>query len=164
MNFLIRPAAETDYHGLEILFEEIDAYHRNALPRVFRKPEGSWRTPNFLLDVLADPNAVIFAAGCGNQIIGLLYAYIRVTPEIPIRVPCGVGEVDQLVAMERYRRCGVGKALMERAHQWAGEMRLDRLELSVWNFNTGALAFYRALGYEPAFHRMWKSRLFPDTT
>lgn len=94
MDFLIRPATEKDYLGLEILFEVIDAYHRDALARVFKKPEGSWRTPNFLLDVLADPNAVIFVAECRNQIIGLLYAYIRVTPEIPIRVPCGVGEVD----------------------------------------------------------------------
>jgi GNAT superfamily N-acetyltransferase len=65
-------------------------------------------------------------------------------------------EIDHIVVKQEYRRHGVGKALMEGVHQWAGEMELDRLELSVWNFNKDAQDFYRGLGYEPAFVRMWK--------
>jgi ribosomal protein S18 acetylase RimI-like enzyme len=156
MNFSIRQATEKDNAGLNVLFEEIDALHRDALPHVFRKPDGPARARDFLLEVLADQNAVIFIAEIEDKVIGLVYAYVRLTREIPIRIPSRVGEVDHLVVKQEYRREGVGKALMERVHQWAAQRNLDRLELSVWNFNLGAQDFYRELGYERAFIRMWK--------
>jgi diamine N-acetyltransferase len=154
MDFSIRQATEKDYAGLNALFEEIDEYHREALPQIFRKPDGPSRTRDFLLGVLAEQNAVIFIAETQNLIIGLVYAYIRSIPEIPIRIPCRVGEIDQLIVKQEYRRYGVGQSLMERVHQWADQMELGRLELSVWDFNKGAQDFYRALNYEPAFIRM----------
>jgi diamine N-acetyltransferase len=160
MDFSIRQAEEKDYSGLNILFEEIDEHHRKALPQVFRKPDGPARAFDFLTTTLADPNAVLFIAETQDQIIGLLYGYIRIIPEIPIRIPCRIGEVDTLVVAQRFRRLGIGKALMERAHDWAGHMKLDRLELSVWNFNTGAQDFYREMDYRPAFVRMWKNGPF----
>jgi GNAT superfamily N-acetyltransferase len=160
MDFSIRQATEKDYEGLNALFEEIDEHHRKALPRIFRKPDGPARSRDFLSAVLADQNAVIFIAEIQDRIIGLIYAYIRSIPDIPIRIPRRVGEIDQLIVRHEYRRCGVGKTLMETIHQWAGHMKLDRLELSVWDFNRGARDFYRELGYEPAFIRMSKDGPF----
>ena len=157
MNFSIRQATEQDFSGLNDLFEEIDAYHRNALPHVFRKPDGPARTKEFLSGVLADQNAVIFIGESEGKIIGLVYAYVRSVQETPIRIPSRVGEVDHIVVKQAYRRCGVGRALMERIHQWAAQMKVNRLELSVWNFNNEAQDFYRGLGYGPAFIRMWKA-------
>ena len=156
MDFSIREAAEKDYAGMNALFEEIDEYHRKALPQIFRNPEGPARTREFISGAIADQNAVIFIAEMRNEIIGLAYAYVRTIPELAIRIPCRAGEVDQIIVHEKYRRCGIGKALMERIDQWAGQMKLDRLELSVWNFNEPARGFYRRLGYEHAFIRMWK--------
>jgi len=156
MDFSIRQAMEEDYAGLNALFVEIDEHHRKALPHVFRKPDGPARTRDFLSAILADQNAAIFVAEIQGRIIGLVHAYIRSIPEIPIRIPCRAGEIDNIVVKQEYRRHGVGKALMKIAHQWAGQMKLDRLELSVWDFNEEAQDFYRALGYEPAFIRMWK--------
>jgi ribosomal protein S18 acetylase RimI-like enzyme len=160
MDFSIRQATEKDYAGLNALLEEIDEHHRKALPQVFRKPDGPARTRDFLSGALADQNAVIFVAEIQAQIIGLVYAYVRSIPDIPIRVPCRAGEIDMIVVAQKYRRCGVGKALMETVHQWADQMKLDRLELSVWAFNEGARDFYRELDYEPAFIRMWKTGSF----
>lgn len=48
MDFSIRRAKEADFAGLNALFEEIDEYHRNALPHVFRKPDGRARTREFI--------------------------------------------------------------------------------------------------------------------
>jgi diamine N-acetyltransferase len=156
MDFSIRQAVEEDYAGLNALFEEIDEHHRKALPHVFRKPDGPARNKDFLFAILTDQNAVIFIAETQGRIIGLVHAYIRQIPEIPIRIPYRVGEVDNIIVKKEYRRRGVGRALMNMAHQWAGQTKLNRLELSVWDFNKGAQDFYRELGYEPAFIRMWK--------
>ena len=46
------------------------------------------------------------------------------------------------------RRMGVGKALMERVNQWAKERELESVQLTVWDFNQGAIEFYKALGYD----------------
>ena len=146
--------------GRNALLEEIDEHHRKALPQVFRKADGVARTRDVLTAALADEKAVVFLAEIQNQIIGFVYAYVRSIPDIPIRVPCRVGEIDMIAVARSYRRCGAGKALMETAHQWAGKMKLERLELSVWAFNQGARDFYEELEYEPAFIRMWKTGPF----
>jgi GNAT superfamily N-acetyltransferase len=156
INFSIRKATKKDYSGMEALFAEIDTHHREALPQVFRKPGGPARTKDFLYAVLADRESVIFIAESDDRIIGLVYACIRKYPDTPIRVPYRTGEIDQLIVNKKYRRYGIGKALMEKAEQWASEMKLDRLELSVWDFNQSARFFYQDLGYAPVFHRMWK--------
>jgi diamine N-acetyltransferase len=163
MDFSIRQVAENDYEELNALFEEIDEHHRNALPHIFKKPDGPARTREFLAGVIADRSTVIFIAEMQSQIIGLVYAYIRSVPEVPIRISYRAGEVDQLIVKKKYRYLGVGKALMEMVHQWAGQMKLDRLELNVWDFNQTARDFYRELDYEPAFHRMWKRGPFPQS-
>jgi diamine N-acetyltransferase len=158
LDFSIRLVTKNDYAELNTLFEELDEYHRKALPQIFRKPDGSARSWDFLQGVLADQNAVIFIAEIQNLIIGLVYAYVRSIPEIPIKIPSRAGEIDQIIVRQEYRRYGVGKALMERIHQWADQMKLERLELSVWNFNKEAQDFYQELDYEPAFVRMWKNQ------
>ncbi len=162
MSFSIRQAVDTDFAKLNDLFDELDEHHRKALPHIFRKPDGPPRTQDFLSGVLADQNAVIFVAEIQDQIIGLVYAYIRVIPEIPIRIPCRAGEVDQIIVKQKYRQLGIGRALMERVNQWADRMKLDRLELSVWNFNDEARDFYQELDYRIAFVRMWKNGPFPS--
>jgi diamine N-acetyltransferase len=160
MDFLIRRAEEKDFAGLNSLLEEIDEYHRKALPHVFRKPDGPARPRDFLSGTLVDENAVIFVAEINDKLIGLVFAYVRATPEISIRIPCRAGEIDMIVVSQKYRHCGAGKALMEAVNQWAGRMKLDRLELCVWDFNKGAQDFYRELDYESAFIRLWKTGPF----
>jgi GNAT superfamily N-acetyltransferase len=160
MDFSIRTAAEKDYEGLNALFEEIDEHHRNALPQVFKKVDGPARARDFLCGVMADPNAVIFVAEIQERIIGLAHVFVRPIPEIPILIPYHTGEVDTIIVAHHYRGCGIGKALMEKVEQWAGQLKLERLELSVWNFNKEARDFYQELSYEPAVIRMWKNGPF----
>jgi len=46
---------------------------------------------------------------------------------------------------------------MEEAHQWVLGKGATQIELIVWEFNEGAIAFYEKLGYETAYRKMWKS-------
>jgi len=62
--------------------------------------------------------------------------------------------IDSLAVKEGFRRSGVGRALMERAHQWARDKGVTQVELGVWEFNEGAMAFYEKLGYRPASRKM----------
>lgn len=65
--------------------------------------------------------------------------------------------IGDLVVRKRFRRSGVGQSLVERAHQWALDKGAVQVELSVWEFNKEAIAFYEKLGYRTASRRMWNS-------
>lgn len=76
------------------------------------------------------------------DVVGFLCAGTR--PHWSGQVDAYVGE---LVVAERAEGHGVGHLLMARAEQWAQEAGHDRLTLETGAANTGALAFYAALGY-----------------
>ena len=50
--------------------------------------------------------------------------------------------------VREYRRRGIGRRLMEATIKKARERGLEKLELSVYSSNEGAIAFYKKLGFE----------------
>ena len=62
--------------------------------------------------------------------------------------------VNGVGVAERHRRGGVGRALIEHAHAWAQARGLGEVELTVWNANRNAIAFYQRLGYTTAVRRL----------
>lgn len=47
---------------------------------------------------------------------------------------------------------------MAAVHALADELGADEVQLSVWAFNEGAVAFFAEHGFAPAFHRMVRRR------
>ena len=156
MEFFIREANQGDYEALCAIFAEADAMHREALPHIFREAAGPARSKDFVFEILADENAALFVAEHEGQIIGLVHVRVRETPDIPILVPRRYAVINDLVVKERFRRHGVGRALLERAERWALDKGATQVELVVWEFNKGAIAFYEELGYKTISRRMWK--------
>jgi len=157
MNFIVRVATPADYAGLGQVFEETDELHRHALPHVFRKPEQpAWRE-TFFAKIMRDANAALLVAEKEGDIIGFVHVFIGESPAIPIIIPRRHAVVENLAVVKRFRRFGIGTALMERAQRWAKSQNATQVDLHVWEFNTGAIAFYQKLGYTMASHRMWKS-------
>jgi ribosomal protein S18 acetylase RimI-like enzyme len=157
MDFSIREATTEDYGELGDLFAEGDVLHRQALPHVFREPDGPARTREYVAGLIADENVALFVAQGDGQLVGLVQIFIRETPGIPIMVARRYAVVDTLIVKEKFRRSGIGRTLMEKAHQWACDKGVNQVELNVWEFNTGAIAFYEELGYRTASRRMWRS-------
>ena len=157
MKFSVREATPEDYEGLCKVFAEADALHREALPHLFRKPDGPARTREYISGILADENTALFAAEREGELIGLVHILLREAPDIPIMVPRRYAVIDSLAVKEGSRRSGIGRALMERAHQWARDQGAIQVELNVWEFNEGAIAFYEKLGYSTASRKMCRS-------
>ena len=157
MDFFVREAAERDYDGLCELFAEADRLHRDALPKVFREPDGVARSESFVLEILENEGAALFVAERDAQLIGLVHVCIREARDIPILAPRRYAVIDGLVVKEAHRRSGVGTALAQRSHQWALDKGASQIELNVWEFNKNAIEFYEKLGYETASRKMWRS-------
>ena len=89
--------------------------------------------------------------------MGLIQIRLRDASDIPIMVSRTYATVGTLVVKSGFRRLGVGRALMERGHQWARAKGASQVELGVWEFNKGAKAFYERLGYHTASRKMCRA-------
>ena len=155
---IIRKATARDYDDLCLLINEIDELHRANVPHVFRESAGPVRDKDSVRGLLADETAGLFVAEAEGELVGFVHMVVRDTPDVAIFVPRRYAVVDTLVVRERSRRMGVGRALMERARNWATGSGASEIELNVYEFNEPAMAFYRSLGYRTLSRKM--SRLF----
>ncbi len=159
---LIREAVARDYENLNTLIDAVDRLHRDNLPQKFQESEGPVRDRNFILDLIADESVGLFVAEREAQLVGLVHIVIRDTPAIPILVPRRYAVIDNLVVKDGLRRTGIGRTLMNKAHNWASAKGAKLVELNVYDFNEAALAFYERLGYKTFSRQMSKSLRFDE--
>jgi GNAT superfamily N-acetyltransferase len=157
MEIIIRRAIEADYQQLCRLWDEVDRLHRQRLPYIFRRPEVPVREWNYFAGLLADEDVGIFLAELAGELVGFIHVLVAQARELSIFVPRRFAIVDNLVVTESSRRLGIGSLLMEEAEGWAREHGLTTIELTVYEFNQGAIALYEKTGYEKLSRRMIKS-------
>ncbi|NLG79133.1 MAG: GNAT family N-acetyltransferase [Firmicutes bacterium] len=156
MDVSIRQATANDFEALCELLEDVEALHREALPHVFRKPEGRGWIQEAVAAATTGDDAVIFVAESAGRAVGLVHASIGYAPDLPIMVPRRYVMIHDLVVGKDFRRVGIGRALVERVHEWALARDVAEVELNVWEFNRPALALYKEMGYETVRRRMSK--------
>ncbi len=110
-----------------------------SIPEAPRWSRTAWQ------ECLAEPAAVprvCFVAEAGQPLAG--FAVVARLPE-----HC---EVEAIAVDERYRRSGVGRALLGAMQDWAGNHGAGTLKLEVRASNDAALRLYRRAGFR-AFGR-----------
>jgi GNAT superfamily N-acetyltransferase len=145
---VVRPATPADYPALQVLFAQTDALHAAAEPGFFRVPEGVPRAEAFLDGLLAADDHV------HASVARVVWCQGRPVPDLEILEPGRRLLPIDLVEEGRRRRKGVGRALMQAAHDLGKEKGAGEAELNVWEFNREAILFYEALGYRPISRKM----------
>ncbi|MGE5221572.1 MAG: N-acetyltransferase family protein [Omnitrophica WOR_2 bacterium] len=156
MKVSIRKATPEDYHALCELFDEVDALHRDNLPHIFRKPDGPVREWGYYIGLLEDETVGLFVAEAENKLIAYIIAVVSDVPAIPLYVPRRCVIVDNLGVKSEFRGHGAGRLLMDTVHEWAVAKGATDSELSVYEFNKIAIAFYEKLGYKTLKRRLHK--------
>jgi ribosomal protein S18 acetylase RimI-like enzyme len=154
--FNIRPAASGDFKRLAKLFDELDEFHRRGRPDLSGKPQGPAREPEEIEALIAGPDSTILVAedSAFPHLIGLATVRVRETPALPFQPSRRIAEIAHLGVARHARRHGIGRALMREAQAFAAVRDATAVELSVHEFNTGAIAFYEALGFHPLTRRL----------
>jgi ribosomal protein S18 acetylase RimI-like enzyme len=148
MSYVIRAATPADYDQTCAVFAELHRFHYEALPHAFRPIDGPALSRADFLDWVTDPDGALFVAESEGRLLGLARCAVRTYEGWSGIVPRRVAHVPSLGVQQEARGTGIGRALMQRVHAWAQERGLAAVELDVWAFNEGALAFYGALGYQ----------------
>lgn len=153
----IRQASEADLPALTVLMAEVNDLHAQALPRLFRPVPPDEALAQFVRDHYFVPDSALFVADRHGDLLGFIWVHQQTTPDIILVNPDAYAAIDTVVVRASERRKGIGRSLVERAHQWARDRGLTRVQLSVWDFNQDAIALYESLGYTTANRRMWRS-------
>ena len=153
-NITIQPATDQDCEALCTLFNEVDAFHRDRLSHLFRAPDGPARERAYFQALMADSTNGLFIARVDGKAVGYVHAIARHTPDLPILVPRHYVIVDNIGVTSEYQHKGIGRLLMDKAREWACTKGATNIELNVYEFNAGAIAFYEELGYQTLSRKM----------
>ena len=124
---------------------------------VGREPEGwlltttGWRSAaderRFLRAVRSHPDAAVFVAETTDGVVGRLS--LSRDPHPGSRHVADLG----LMVAPADRRRGIGRALLERAVEWARGAGVRKLELHVFPHNAPAIALYERFGFRREGYR-----------
>ena len=142
----VRFARDGDLERVNELRRMVNDLHVEGKPDVF-KPGFCDELRDYIHVIRADPNKEIVVAELEGSVCGFAVLNHIVRPENPFMYERDFLDIDEFAVDEACRRRGVASAMVAFIRAWAKEKGYKRLELNMWEFNRGALAFYEAAGF-----------------
>ena len=142
----VRMAREEDLERVNELRRQVNELHVAGKSEVF-KPGFSRELQDLVHEIRDDPERELVVAERSGAVCG--YAVLRhvVRPETPFMVERDYLDIDEFGVDETCRRQGVASEMIDFIRAFAAEKGFRRIELNMWEFNEGALAFYEAAGF-----------------
>jgi GNAT superfamily N-acetyltransferase len=152
--FVVRPA-RLEYHAaLCSLFDELDEFHRQARPDLFRPFDGPARTLGQIEQWLAGSGSTVLVAEEAGDIVGLAVLLTRLPSAFAGAVPRKVIQLDNLVVRVDRRGHGIGDRLLAETQRWSREQGATHIEVGVHAFNHDARRFYERFGFARSIDRL----------
>lgn len=135
-NIQIRRAVTTDSSSAAQLFDQYRQF--------YQQPADPAGTRSFITDRIAKADSVILIAACGGTDAGFtqLYPSFSSVSMAPIWI------LNDLFVASAHRRCGVARALMNAAQEFAENDGAKRLCLATGADNTQAQKLYESQGWQ----------------
>ena len=143
----VRFAKENELDRVNELRKQVNDVHVAGKPDVF-KPGFCDELKNFINVIRDDPEQEIVVAVMNSVICGFAIIHHINKPENPFMKERDFLDIDEFCVDEAYRRKGVATSLISFIMDYAKENGFHRIELNMWEFNQGALAFYESVGFE----------------
>ena len=143
---VVRYAREEDLPRVNELRRQVNDLHVAGKPDIFRPGFGA-ELRDHLYTIWNDPRQRIAVAEADGRICGFAVLNHITRPENPFMFERDYLDVDEFCVDGACRRQGVGGALVRFIREEARKSGFSRVELNMWEFNRGALAFYEAAGF-----------------
>lgn len=155
---VVRPARLEEHAALCALFEELDAFHREVRPELFRAFAGPARPRDQIERWLAGPGSTVLVAeeaeDVAGDLVGLAVLLTRPPSAFAGAVSRKVIELDNLVVRADRRSCGIGERLLAETRRWARAEGATHIEVGVHAFNSDARRFYERFGFARSIDRL----------
>ncbi len=143
---IIRFAGAEDLYRVNELRRQVNELHVAGKPEVF-KPGFCSELRDYIHAIWEDPNKQIVVAEANGSISGFAVLNHIVRPENPFMFERDFLDVDEFGVDLNSRRQGIAAEMIRFIRDYAEKQGLRRLELNMWEFNRGALAFYETAGF-----------------
>jgi len=153
----IRQANSSDSLLLSSSCVDVQRLHAEKYPDIFKMPQSDDFAVSFFEEMLANPMSGIFIAEENGDAIGYITYQVIDRPETPFAHARRFLQIDQISVRPTAQGQGIGKALIERAVSLGKELKVPKIQLDSWGFNTGAHAFFEKMWFEKFNHRFWRS-------
>ncbi|MDM5334286.1 GNAT family N-acetyltransferase [Ureibacillus composti] len=142
MNISVEKARIEDFHAINFIVKEGHEEHANAHPHIFKKVD-EVMSANYFNELLSDPDCEIFVARLNNhEVVGFAVMELQYSPLFESLIPRKYAYMNDFGVKETYQRNGIGDLLFQACMKWSREKGAKELELTVWEFNEKAIAFY----------------------
>ena len=145
-----------DYHLLAGLNKEVQTFHHQIFPSIF-KPYNQEAITCFFKDAVESEDTVAYLAMENGTAIGYALLFVTNFSENPFQYSRKSILLDQILVLTNHRSKGVGRQLLEAAFSFARSTNIDRVELNHWTQNASARKFFNENGFEYYNEKMWKT-------
>ena len=143
---LIRLAVQADKAAINELRRQVKLLHTAGKPDFFA-PGFPQELADYLNVIFAQENGEVVVAEQDGQIVGFACLSYVERPASVFRNALRYCDIDELGVDERFRRQGIGRAMIDFIRARAADRGFSRIELNMWEFNEGALKFYESMGF-----------------
>ena len=150
----IRQATVHDVPAIQRLYQELDRYHADVLPGLFRALTEDARPDSLVRDGIEDTDADYLVAEDDGRIIGFLDIRKATYPRYPMFRRHDLAMIGNAVVEKSQRGGGIGTQLFNAAIAWTRERGLDHIQTTVWSANTRTKEFYCRQGFKPLTERL----------
>ena len=126
---IIRKLTPADYHGMLVLYRELDQFHVDARPDFFVRQEDVFPQEAFEANMINPECLMLGAFDEPDNMIGLVRATLWKESGMvkTVKVVC----LDDVYVVPEYRRDGIATKLFEAVEQWAREQGAARCNCPV---------------------------------
>jgi ribosomal protein S18 acetylase RimI-like enzyme len=154
-NLVIRYAKREELESVNKLREQVNEVHVNGRPDIFRADGWPLIESNIYTRFDEDSSGVI-VADLNDVIVGFAVVQYISRPETFFSKARRFYHIEEFGVDENHRRKGIATSLINFAKEDAKKLGFERVELNMWEFNEGALAFYESVGFK-TFRRYMES-------
>jgi ribosomal protein S18 acetylase RimI-like enzyme len=151
----VRRAIASDAQILSLLNRDVQAVHAAALPFRFKPPSQHSFPPAEAAALLAKFENLVLLAQVDQDPAGYAYAEIVRRPETSLTYAFEMLYLHHISVGTRFRRQGVGTALLNAVRAAGEDLGITLLSLDVWSFNETARRFFCQHGFHPYNERLW---------
>ncbi len=146
MNTVIRQAIESDLAAVQKLSKELFESEQHRDPLLNMQWTYQQEGEEHFKKRVSGEEGVCFVAEISGEVVGYTTGSVmRIVSWRPVRRV----EMENLIVSDSYRGQGIGEKLAERLVEWAKEQGVERIMVSAYAANDGAIKFYKRNGFVP---------------
>lgn len=142
---IVRYAKSEELESVNNIRRQVNEVHVKGRPDIFREDGWQFIEP-FVYTRFDEETSGIIVAAIEDEIVGFAVVQYIERPESAYNKERKYFHIEEFGVDKKHRRKGIATAMIDFIKEDAKNRGFKTIELDMWEFNDGALAFYESAG------------------